>query len=213
MLPFSAVCIWRVTCLVVKFLCQIGLFNHLSICGRLFQQMSMFSTGFYRTCFHNDDLICISIDFSLCEITITVLPWIKWFNPVCIWTSVSTSNDAAISSRMIIGASFRIALAMDSRWRSPPESLAPFPRLLSGRCLADGWQTHCNQPVCSLYYFFVRSIQPPKANISIIEVLNRMTSWKQWKHTWTSYQCEFLVCRFLRSERYRNLHHIVCWWA
>ena len=33
--------------------------NHLSICGRLFQQMSMLSAGFYGTCFHNDDLICI----------------------------------------------------------------------------------------------------------------------------------------------------------
>ena len=43
------------------------------------------------------------------------------------WISASLSESSALvaSSRIRIGASFRIARAMASRWRWPPESLTP----------------------------------------------------------------------------------------
>ena len=45
---------------------------------------------------------------------------------------VSVSTELVASSNIIIGASFRIALAMLNRCRWPPESLIPFsPMILS----------------------------------------------------------------------------------
>ena len=44
------------------------------------------------------------------------------------WTlvSFSTSREAVASSSRTMGAFFSSARAMEMRWRSPPESLAPF---------------------------------------------------------------------------------------
>ena len=41
-------------------------------------------------------------------------------------TKLSTSRLAVASSRSTMGASLRMARAMEMRWRSPPESVSPF---------------------------------------------------------------------------------------
>ena len=60
-----------------------------------------------------------------CAITTTVLPAVSW--PMACWMSCSFSGStlAVASSRMTMGASFRMARAMERRWRSPPDSVAP----------------------------------------------------------------------------------------
>ena len=52
---------------------------------------------------------------------ITVLPFISVPIACCMSISFSGSRAAIASSKRIIGASFKRARAMESRWRSPPE--------------------------------------------------------------------------------------------
>ena len=58
--------------------------------------------------------------------TSTVLPTSSRESACCTADSFSTSSEAVASSRSTMGASFRMARAMEMRWRSPPESRAPF---------------------------------------------------------------------------------------
>ena len=66
----------------------------------------------------------------LWAITMTVLSLISRERAVCIAVSFSTSRLADASSSRIMGASLRNALAIDIRWRSPPESSLPFSPIL-----------------------------------------------------------------------------------
>ena len=61
-----------------------------------------------------------------CAITSTVLPARSRESAVCTCVSFSTSNEAVASSSSTMGASFRMARAMEMRWRSPPERRLPF---------------------------------------------------------------------------------------
>ena len=45
--------------------------------------------------------------------------------------SFSGSTLAVASSRMMMGVSFIMARAMESRWRSPPERVPPLPAIVS----------------------------------------------------------------------------------
>ena len=55
----------------------------------------------------------------------TVLSRVSAATARCRSRSFSGSTLAVASSRMTMGASFRMARAMLMRWRSPPESAAP----------------------------------------------------------------------------------------
>lgn len=61
------------------------------------------------------NLSAFSTDLRRWEIMITVLSRMRRFKLSWIFFSFSTSKEAAISSRMIIGESFKKALAMDNR--------------------------------------------------------------------------------------------------
>ena len=63
---------------------------------------------------------------SLCAMTIDVLPFVKYVIACWILFSVSASKDDVASSNKIIGLFLSIALAIDNRCFSPPESLRPF---------------------------------------------------------------------------------------
>ena len=52
----------------------------------------------------------------------TVLFWMSRDREVWMAVSFYTSRLAVASSRRMMGASFKKARAMDTRWRSPPES-------------------------------------------------------------------------------------------
>ena len=56
----------------------------------------------------------------------TVFPCISVSKPFCIWCSFSGSANAVASSRTIIGASFKMALANAIRCCSPPDKYTPF---------------------------------------------------------------------------------------
>lgn len=56
----------------------------------------------------------------------TVRPAMSLDRAACTCDSHSVSSDAVASSRRIIGASFRMALAIEILCLSPPESFAPF---------------------------------------------------------------------------------------
>lgn len=58
--------------------------------------------------------------------TSTVFPASRRDRAPCTLLSFSTSKEAVASSSRMIGAFFKRALAMEIRWRSPPESFAPF---------------------------------------------------------------------------------------
>ena len=58
--------------------------------------------------------------------TSTVLPASRRERAPWTLVSFSTSRLAVASSSRTMGASFKRARAMEMRWRSPPESLAPF---------------------------------------------------------------------------------------
>lgn len=66
-----------------------------------------------------------TIVFSLCAITITVLPCIKELIAYCISTSFSGSKEAVASSNKITGASFNIARAIEILCFSPPDKVHP----------------------------------------------------------------------------------------
>ena len=57
--------------------------------------------------------------------TTSVFPAARRAIDLCILSSFSGSVNAVASSRRTIGASLRIALAIDMRWRSPPERAPP----------------------------------------------------------------------------------------
>lgn len=56
----------------------------------------------------------------------TVRLAIKCDNAFCTKVSLSTSNEALASSNKIIGASLRIARAIEIRCRCPPDNFEPF---------------------------------------------------------------------------------------
>ena len=58
----------------------------------------------------------------------TVFPFIRRARAFSISISDSLSRAEVASSKMSIGAFWRMARAMARRWRSPPESLTPFRR-------------------------------------------------------------------------------------
>ena len=66
------------------------------------------------------------MDFIRCEMTITVLCFNSRFKLSCIFLSFSISKEALISSNNTIGASFKIARAIEILCRSPPDNLLPF---------------------------------------------------------------------------------------
>ena len=61
-----------------------------------------------------------------CAITNTVRPCIRFASAACTNASLSVSSAEVASSRIRIGAFFRIARAIASRCRSPPDSRTPF---------------------------------------------------------------------------------------
>ena len=72
---------------------------------------------------------------SRCAITMVVRPCISASSAACTWRSDSVSSALVASSRIRIGAFFRIARAIAMRWRCPPESLTPCsPTLVSKPC-------------------------------------------------------------------------------
>ena len=58
--------------------------------------------------------------------TSTVFPESSRDSAPCTFVSFSTSREAVASSKSTIGAFFKRARAIEIRWRSPPESFAPF---------------------------------------------------------------------------------------
>ena len=68
---------------------------------------------------------------SLCAIIMVVLPLMTLVMAACILLSVLASKAEVASSRIKIGASFKIALAMLSLCFSPPESLTPLSPIIS----------------------------------------------------------------------------------
>ena len=62
---------------------------------------------------------------SLWAMTISVLPSVSFDTLRWITASFSGSVYAVASSRMTMGAAFSMALAMEIRWRSPPERCPP----------------------------------------------------------------------------------------
>ena len=64
--------------------------------------------------------------------TNVVRPFITSSSAACTLASVAASSALVASSRIRIGGSFSSARAIDSRWRSPPESSAP---ALADACL------------------------------------------------------------------------------
>jgi len=68
----------------------------------------------------------VTVD-SLCAMTTTVLPFASRRIESATWSSFSGSSALVASSNSTIGAFLTNALAIETRWRSPPDSEPPSP--------------------------------------------------------------------------------------
>ena len=73
----------------------------------------------------NEYFVGVVHGFSRWAIMMTVLSWVNSAMASMSSFSFYGSTLAVASSRMMTGASFMMVRAMDIRWRSPPESVAP----------------------------------------------------------------------------------------
>ena len=122
-------------------------------------------------------LLTFSIDFSLCDIIITVLFSISLFRLSWIFFSLSTSRLAEISSKISIGASLRNALAIEILCLSPPESSAPFSPIAVSK--PSGSLSIKSMQLASSAAFLTSSslaLSLPSLMFSITLVLNSVTS-------------------------------------